>query len=626
MCGINGIVNLNEGCSDVLRREIRIMNNCIIHRGPDSDGQYLKYPIAFGFRRLSIIDLSDTADQPMASSDGQIIIIFNGEIYNYIELKNELLQNGYVFKTRSDTEVIINSYIQYGERCVEKFNGMWAFAIYDFRHNKLFCSRDRLGVKPFYYCFYNNNLYFSSELKSLHKVCNLRNANLNKAYEYLAYGYRVNDGETFLEDCKELLPGTNLTLINKKYNTYKYWQLKKNLFQHDDALTYNQEYVRLFENAVKLRYRSDVPVALLLSGGLDSTSIAKVTDNLIERGELGQNTIQAFIASFPGFQENETPIAREFVKTCNHIQLHEIVIDPKDIINNFENTIYGLDHPLGSFASIAHNNIMKQCHLKGIKVVLNGQGSDEAFGGYDRYISGVHLLDMMLKGDFFKEFIALNRNNNYSAAFLLSQMFKSLINQNFSSYLRAKFQEKSISVLDKNFVVRNKKHFKSEYNFSIVGDNFNRYLLSQINRNGINTILHYEDVSSMNQSIEIRSPFMDYRMMEFAFSIPNNLKFQNGITKIIQRDTIGKMLPTSITKNRTKIGFKTPFTDYIANDPTFKAYISELLHSHSFKSKKIWDAEKIAKVFNTPYKSASFPFWRIINFEVWSRVYQISNL
>ena len=190
------------------------MNNALVHRGPDAGGIFEKDPVLFGFRRLSIIDLSDSANQPMFNSSKNVVIIFNGEIYNYIELKKDLAAKGYYFDTKSDTEVILTSYLEYGVDCVHHFNGMWAFAIYDFRKRMLFCSRDRLGVKPFYYTIRNNELIFSSELKAIQKITNQTAANYYKIYQYLAYGYRLNDGRTFLEDCHELLPGTNMILEN----------------------------------------------------------------------------------------------------------------------------------------------------------------------------------------------------------------------------------------------------------------------------------------------------------------------------------------------------------------------------------------------------------------------------
>lgn len=632
MCGINGVLALNNqsGIENIefFQRTLQSMNNAIIHRGPDSEGIFAKTPVGLGFRRLSIIDLSTSANQPMLNRQEDVVLVFNGEIYNYLEIKAKLIAAGHTFRTDSDTEVILNSYLEYGEECVHQFNGMWAFVIYDFRKNKLFCSRDRMGVKPFYYCIKDQLLYFSSELKGLHAVLKFENANLAKVYEYLAYGYRINDGETFFEDCFELNPGTNLIVEAGQLRFDRYWKLTQNIYQHNSALSFQEEYINLFESAVKLRYRSDVPVALLLSGGLDSSAITKVTDDLIQRGELSQNEIHAFIASFPGFIDDETPIAREFVKTCKHIQLHELVIDTQKTVDDLENLIWALDHPVFSFNVVVHQNIMKACKQQGIKVVLNGQGSDEAYAGYDRYISGVYLVDQLLSrnGNFMEEFSILHKNNHYSKPFLLGQMFKSIIDQKYSAYLRAKYQEKSLFCLNKDFIKASFYHYKPAYAFSFKGNNFNNYLFKQIKYEGLNQILHYEDVSSMSQSIEVRSPFMDYRMMEFAFSIPTELKFKGGITKIIQRQTIGKMLPPAITQNRKKIGFRVPFLDYLSKDESIKSYVFDLLHSQSFGAKKIWKADRVRDVFQKPGDYPNFPFWRFINLEVWAKVYNIKNL
>ena len=631
MCGINGVISLNKQKlvpweSDMIP-SIEIMNDTIAHRGPDSDGIYIKDPIAFGFRRLSIIDLDDTANQPMFSHNKKVVLVFNGEIYNYLELREKLVGKGYQFRTSSDTEVIINSYLEYGEDCVQHFNGMWAFAIYDFRKNKLFCSRDRMGVKPFYYYINDNKLFFSSELKAIHEATGINKANHSRVYQYLAYGYRLNDGQTFFEDCFELLPGTNLIVKNNKVKLKSFWSLKNNLFEHKEGVDYKEEFTELFKSAVKLRYRSDVPVALLLSGGLDSSAIARVTDNLITSGELGQNEINAFIASFPNFKDDETEIAREFVKTCDHIKLHEIQVDTKHTIASLEKLSYEFDHPMLSFNTVVHNQIMKACKDRGIKVVINGQGSDEALAGYDKTICGAYLLDQLIsiKGNFIKEFKCLNKENGYPIKYLFTQMAKTILRPPFASYLRARYQEKTIPCLNRDFVKAN-KGYQSLYKFSPSGGNLNNYLLDAIKNQDINAILHYEDVSSMNQSIEIRSPFLDYRMMEFAFSIPDSLKLKGGISKRILRETIGKELPDSITKNRQKIGFNTPFTDYITNDLVFKNYVAGILESDSFKAKNIWDAKKMVETFRNPSENPKFPYWRVLNLELWARAYGVDNL
>jgi len=631
MCGINGIIAIDHEVEISQKIDCRAtiskMNDTLYHRGPDAAGTFVQNSVGLGFRRLSIIDLDESANQPMLNENRDIVIVFNGEIYNYLEIKKELLAKGQTFQTKSDTEVILKAYMEYGDDCVHHFNGMWAFAIYDFRKNKLFCSRDRMGVKPFYYYKTNNKLFFSSELKAIHEATGINKANHCRVYQYLSYGYRLNNGETFFKDCYELLPGTNLIIENDQVSLKSYWSLKNDLFEHQKDLDYKEEFTQLFKNAVKLRYRSDVPVALLLSGGLDSSAIARVTDSLINSGELGQNEINAFIASFPNFKDDETEIAREFVKTCSHIKLHEIQVDTKHTIESLDKLSYDFDHPLLSFNTVVHNQIMKACKEKGIKVVINGQGSDEALAGYDKTICGAYLLDQLTskKGNFFKEFKCLNKENGYPKKYLLTQMAKSILSPPFASYLRARYQEKMIPCLNKDFVKAN-GGYHSLYKFSPSGGNLNNYLLDAIKNQDINAILHYEDVSSMNQSIEIRSPFLDYRMMEFAFSIPDSLKLKGGVSKRILRETIGKELPDSITKNRKKIGFNTPFTDYITNDPVFKNYVAGILESESFKAKNIWDADKIKKVFKNSSANPKFPYWRVLNLELWSRAYNIDNL
>ncbi|SNS07595.1 asparagine synthase (glutamine-hydrolysing) [Belliella buryatensis] len=632
MCGINGFVDLQNDLSEtragILSSKLKKMNQLTAHRGPDSDGFFFKDKVGFAFNRLSIIDLSSNADQPMANEALGLAIIFNGEIYNYLELKVELQNKGYTFQNESDTEVILLAYKEYGEFCVHHFNGMWAFAIYDFRTKKIFCSRDRFGVKPFYYAVSVGVMFFSSELKAIHSACGLNKANFGKVYEYLAYGYRVNDGETFFEDCSELLPGTNLIIESAQIETHRYWQLGENHTKHDLKVSYEEAYLALFEDAVKIRFRSDVSVAIMLSGGLDSTAIAKVADRLIESGCLHDNILHAYTASFPDFEDDETALVREFVATCDHIKLHEMRIEKEELVLDFEKSLAELDQPLGSFASIAHNKIMKLCKKEGIKVVLNGQGSDEAFAGYIQYIAGVFLVSKLFKGpvEFWKEYMALRRINGYSNIFLISQMFKAVLNQSTASYLRAKYREKTLDILNPEFVKKNKTHFKQFYKFSFGADSFNKYLLHQINYQGINTILQYEDSSSMNQSIEIRSPFMDYRLMEFAFSIPVEMKFSKGITKKIQRDTIGKDLPSSISRNRKKIGFRTPFLIYLEDNDDFKKLIFSILDRDSFKSRKIWDALAIKEKFANVKENKEFPFWRIINLEIWAKAYGINNL
>lgn len=629
MCGINGFLYFKNGISETdAIVKIKKMNDTISHRGPDSDGVYVKQNVTLGFRRLSIIDLSSTANQPMLNGDETIAIVFNGEIYNYIELYQELTEKGYLFKTKSDTEVILNSYLEWGVDCVNKFNGMWAFAIHDQTKNILFVSRDRLGVKPLYFRLNQNHFMFSSETKAIVSAENNTLANRTKAYEYLAYGYnKTNDGETFYEQINELLPGSRIIIENNQIQYEKYWELKSNhslFISKEDSY---EKFTNLFEDALKIRYRSDVPIALLLSGGLDSSVIASTTENLITKGILPQNTIQAYTVHFPNHEHDELEITQAFSKTCKHINLNIYTPNIQTITSNIEQLVFDFDQPVGSFSHIIHNSMMQEIHKDGIKVALNGQGADEAFYGYDKHIFGYFLLDKLVSGesDFGKQLMAVHHHLGYSYKMIFSQMFKALLNKKYASYFRAKYSEKNMQCLNKDFVNNAYDHYHYNYDFSLKGKNLINYTLEQISNTGLNSILHYEDVSSMRSSIEMRSPFMDYRLMEFAFSIPDDLKFDKGTTKKIIRETFGKNLPSNIVNSYKKIGFQSPFLEYM-KDKEFNALIQDTLNSKSFNEKTIWNKKIIRERFQNPEKYPNFPFWRFLNFELWSKSNSISNL
>jgi asparagine synthase (glutamine-hydrolysing) len=629
MCGINGFFYFKNSISEKeARTKIKTMNDVISHRGPDAEGVYVRQQMTLGFRRLSIIDLSSTANQPMLNADETLAIVFNGEIYNYIELYKELRDKGHVFKTKSDTEVILNAYIEWGVDCVNKFNGMWAFVIYDQSKNKVFASRDRMGVKPFYYRLNQTYFMFSSETKALTAAEPNILANRTKSYEYLAYGYnKSNDGETFYEQINELLPGSRLIIENNQIHYEKYWELKANRNSFVSKEDAHETIAELFEDALKIRYRSDVPIALLLSGGLDSSIIAATTENLITKGQLPQNKIQAYTVHFPNHEHDELAITQGFAKTCQHLNLNVITPNIQNITTNIEKLVFDFDQPVGSFSHIIHNAMMQEINRDGIKVALNGQGADEAFYGYDKHIFGYFLLDKLVKGesDFKIQLQAIHQHLGFSYKMIVSQMLKALVNKKYASYFRAKHSEKNLQCLNSDFVNKSYDHYQYNYQFSSKGKNLVNYTLEQITNTGLNSILHYEDVSSMRSSIEMRSPFMDYRLMEFAFSIPDEFKFDKGITKKIIRETLGKQLPNNVVNNYKKIGFQSPFLEYM-KDKTFNALIQDILNSKSFNEKTIWNQKIIRERFQNPEKYPLFPFWRFLNFELWARANGINNL
>lgn len=603
------------------------MNETIAHRGPDGQGVYTNYPVCLGHLRLSIIDLSENAAQPMFNEDNSVVLIFNGEIYNYKELIPDLKSKGHLFRSECDAEVVIHSYEEYGYDCVKRFNGMWAFAIYDAKKNIFFASRDRFGVKPFYFYKGQNEFIFSSEIKAILKVKEIHEANRVKVYEYLAYGYRTTDGNTFFKDVNELKPATNLIVnIDKsELKFFKYWDFPE--YTLDDNSDEKEKLKELLYDSVKIRFRSDVPVSILLSGGIDSGIITKITNELIDSGELPNSNVSAFSAIFPGYEFDETNEINEIISGCSHIDSFKLSPSGNDLTSSINDFIYGMGEPVFSTTSFAHYKLMKEIHKKNVKVVLNGQGSDEAWCGYGRYIAGYFLLDRLLSepGKFLSQLNSINSKLKMSYIQLISQTLKAFVGRRQASLIRSKNMEKTREIISDELYNESYLNFPDTRFNSPKGDNLSSYMKNNIAFQGFGQILHYEDHSSMQSSVEIRSPFIDYRIMELAFSVSDKIKFQNGVTKKILRELFKNKLPVSVIGNHRKIGFMTPFDKWLGEESSVK-FVNEILDSASFNNKNIWKSEKIRKIFNTTEKYPIFPYWRILNLELWSQVYQTNNL
>lgn len=632
MCGINGILCLNGGSStwqaEELTESIKAMNDALAHRGPDGEGIYVNGPIGLGHRRLSILDLSENGSQPMFNEDRSIAIVFNGEIYNYLELMPDLVKQGHIFKSKTDTEVIIHAYEEYGVDCVKRFNGMWAFVIYDFKKHTLFASRDRLGVKPFYYFYDNSRFVFSSEIKSILKHNKVTDAHLGKVYDYLAYGYKTNNGDTFFKGICELKSAHNLVIKNAKFIFSKYWDIAD-----VDATRYSadlehatHDFMSLFTDAIKLRFRSDVPVAMLVSGGLDSTAITRVIDTLIEDGSLNCSEVTAYSAVFPGYALNEEAVVKEFIKTCRHIRFEPVYPDSKALLGSICDIAYGLGEPVFSATSFAHFLLMKEISRTGVKVVLNGQGSDEAFCGYGNYIVGYFLLDVLKSrpADFAREVRAISQRMGFSYSYIATQIVKALLPRRKASYLRAKYQERTLDTLDADFIGNNITYFDAGNRASVSQGSLDNYLKLNLTDYAFTQILHYEDHSSMQSSVEIRSPFIDYRLMEFAFRLPTRYKISSGVTKKIIREAFKGMLPDSVIYGQ-KIGFSTPFSQWL-QEKDFNDFVMATLTSQSFNSRSIWNKKEVLRKFSDVSRNPRFPYWRVLNLELWASSYGITNL
>lgn len=629
MCGINGILSSRPVQRHDLAERIERMNRAIRHRGPDGGGTFVRDGVALGHRRLSIIDLSDAGAQPMHSADGQLTLVFNGEIYNYLELRDELRALGHVFRSGSDTEVIIHAYRAWGADCVHRFNGMWAFALWDEARQCLLASRDRLGVKPFFYTDSHDELLFSSEVAGLRAVADVNRANLGKLHDYLAYGYRTNDGQTLLEGVSELKPGHLLqwSLRDGRSSTRRYWSLDSASVRLPPEAVRTEAYAELLRDAVRLRFRSDVPVALLQSGGVDSSVICSIVNDEIDARRLGGvEAVTAFTATHPGHAVDESGAVRTLMATCPRIRSVELTPSGDHLASEFRTYVQAMQEPMGSAASYAHWKLMQAVRSQGIKVVINGQGADEALAGYGQYIRGYRMLDLLQRNpvEALREAQAIRRNMAWGYGNLAAQTVKAVMGRRLASRSRAWLLEGSAPVLAPAFRRAHAEHLPD---LGMVGGgrNLASHLRAQLEDYGFNQILHYEDQSSMSQGIEIRSPFVDYRLMEFAFALPDEAKFSRGVTKKILRDAFRARVPGSIIDAKFKLGFATPFADWLGGAP-LQAFVRALVQSPSFRSREIWRADKLgAKLTDRAAVAAGFPAWRFIMAALWMDEFGVTN-
>lgn len=580
MCGIAGII-LKQRSGINLAEKIATMTAAISHRGPDGEGFLLaseqtttpyynslqqnyqrkdlnyiptthlnnSHPtafLAFGHRRLSILDLSDTGHQPMCNTEGKTWITFNGEIYNYIEIREELKKIGHSFISESDTEVILRAYKEWGTACVERFNGMWAFCIYDAEKQLCFASRDRFGVKPFYYI--NNKAIFSfaSEQKAFVKA-GLINAKIDpKAlHNYLINGSLETNATNFFEGINELMPGNNLVFNTKSFDIKisNYYDLTEHITLKNDNLSEKELIEKVsyaFENSVKLRLRSDVEVGTCLSGGIDSSALA------VSISEITGQALNCFTSVFRNNSINEEHFADVVAKKINakHFKV-EPTLD--GFLNEVDDLIYSQDVPIWDTSTYAQYKVMELAKQNKIKVVLDGQGADELFGGYHHH--------------FLAKWNNLFSGGNFISAMNEISASKKTIAFPLQFYLKEKAKQKNYF---------NKKHFplffKTEFlnsaqikNPSVYFNSVNEQLVDDIYNTRLKSFLKCEDRCGMWHSVESRTPFADdIELINLLFSFNGNKKIKDGVSKYLLREAVKDKLPNEIYSRYDKKGFETP--------------------------------------------------------------------
>lgn len=582
------------------------MNELIRHRGPDDEGYLLidtkkndsilchsrdtnekikgktaninecnfEADLAVGFRRLSIIDTSPLGFQPMKDNEKNIWICFNGEIYNYIELRKELEGFGYYFSSNTDTEIILKSYLKWGFNCQNKFNGMWSFVIYDFENNLLLCSRDRYGVKPFFYYYEEGYTFvFASELKSiLHKI----KPEINNYYlcDLLIKGYADHNKGTFYKYISKLEPGCYIVIKNKELSIRRYYKFE---ISKEQNISNEKELINKFNeilfDSVRLRLRSDVQIGFALSGGIDSSSI------VCTAGEIDRSNINTFSLLYENPEICESVYVQSVSKKIN-IKNFVICPTPFDFQKDIEDFIYYQEEPINGLSYYGEYKLRELIKDNGVTVSLEGQGADEIISGYSHYYLP-YLTDVLKFEGVFKFYCLLNdlKNQIYlSRSLFFHRLFK-------NKFLKRK---RNLDKIYDNFDYLNRDFIKEYYVFDefeetyfseselyneLYKDFFFKSLPIQLNR---------ADKNSMAHSIECRFPFLDYRLVEFGFSLPYYMKIKNGTAKYILRESTKNILPENIYKRKDKIGFAVPQSNWFKNE--LKEFTSCIFNENSFKN------------------------------------------
>jgi len=645
MCGIIGVLGELPKQEKFIKARDEMM-----HRGPDDAGVFYdnKDGIALGHRRLAIIDLSKSGRQPFASNDGRFILVFNGEIYNYLELRKEL-ESWYNFKTNTDTEVLLATYIKWGEKSLQRLQGMFAFSIWDKKNKSLFIARDRLGIKPLYYAENKNSFYFSSEIKGILKF-NVIPRYLNKQafLDYLSYRY-VLGKFTFFKGIYSLLPGyCAIIKKNKKIKIKKYWDLPVISDKYDPSEeVVLKETEDLLWKTVRSHMISDAPLGAYLSGGLDSSLLVAMMS------KISSKKIKTFSIGFKEDGFNEFKYAR---KVAKHVDADhtEIILQGNDYVDLLQESISFKDTPLSVPNEVAVHMLSKKLK-EHISVVLSGEGADELFGGYGRLFRSGYDLErirlLQLGSDFLKNHDKVKLLYNLKLKYPILKNYSDL-DHFINEYTYCDFTDKK-KLLNKEYFISSKVDFKSRGYFDTINSKLSTLSLADkyiyhMQKIHIVGLLHRLDSMTMSRSVEARVPFVDHKLVEYVSALPlkykiawksdrdkklallensNQISEIHDITKYILRKIASKYLPVSIIK-RKKVGFPVPLDEWFNGD--FSNMAKEILLSNNALSKDLYNVDVLKKVLNnnvnnnlsTNFKSLNI--WMLINMEIWMKKYNLS--
>lgn len=628
MCGILGTVSLSISAAEMEQRVTRALDS-LAHRGPDGEGIHVEPGgVVLGHRRLAIID-PEHGKQPMSSADGAVTVVFNGAIYNYLELRRELVAKGHPIHSYSDTEVLLYAYREWGEACVERFQGMFAFAIWDRAHNRLFCARDRIGIKPFNYYFDGKTLIFSSEVKAI-LATGLVNAQANAEglQDYLTFQFCL-EGKTLFKGIQKLEPGhcfvAQMNPGGIGLHVRQYWDVSYDIDESHDEAWFIDHLGALIEDATRMHLRSDVPLGAHLSGGLDSSAVVCLAADLL-KGE----RIKTFTGAFPeGPQFDETGYAKA-VASFAGTDYHEIYIQGSELPDVLPRLMYYMDEPLAGPGVIPQYYVSKLA-AQHVKVVLGGQGGDELFVGYARYL--VAYLEKCLSGAIFET----AHQNPYAVTLEsivpnlpLLQTYKPMLQGLWKDGLFDSPSRRYFKLIDRSEGMShlfNPSVFEGGYSpFESFEKIFNRRELhSMVNRmtyfdlkGSLPALLHVEDRTSMAASIESRVPLLDHRIVEFMARIPPNIKFAGGRMKHLFKEALRNTVPAPIFERKDKMGFPTPLTQWTKG--VAKEFVRDTLLSDRVRQRGIYNFSAIERALDSEREFGRI-VWGLLCLELWHRIH-----
>ena len=646
MCGICGIINLDGTRLDA--RVLIEMNNTMRHRGPDDEGyllvdtlsgqiiscfgdetvpelkgqlppieDYTGTNMGLGFRRLSIVDLSPKGHQPMKALLADVWIVYNGEIYNYKELKEELIQEGFSFSSKTDTEVILNAYLKWGLNCTKKFNGMWAFAIWDARKKLLFCSRDRFGIKPFYYVYTpHKEFIFASEIKAIAKIRKL-SPNTRTLHDFLYYGLSDHTEQTMFSGVFQLRGGHCLLLKDGDLSTFCFYDLRRHAGatpSKDPASDFREK----FFDSVSLRLRSDVPVGFALSGGIDSSSIVLAAHSLYT----GDN-FATFSTCYPGSQVDESYYMKKVIdKTqCANYQIEPTAQMYLDLLDKF---VWHQEEPVNGASYFGEFVLRRLIRQTGTTVSLDGQGADEIITGYKSFLTP-YLQDLLKESkihSFLKECAAFK--HMVSAKDIIGSIL-GILHPVLAYKMQEFYLQRIKSYLSGPFASSNKMSNPTALSPKCFDSELNKRLYESLTISSLPVQLIRADKSAMAFSVECRFPFLDHRLVELIFSLPSDYKIRDGVTKYILRESMKKELPKEIYARRDKKGFPVPQSRWLRGE--LRTFTEDIINCKGFKELPFINWKKFVKRYQRFLKcdiEFDTELWSVISVFLWTTRFNLS--